>query len=86
MFCSHDPGVRSLILAHSHTFMEIDHEIHIFSTVILILLLIQGGLLSVTRESMQEAIVQSGRPIYAGSPRPLLLAYIVCLFGVWFNP
>ena len=29
-----DPGVASLILARSHTFMEIDHEI--FSTVILL--------------------------------------------------
>ena len=36
--------------ARFHTFMEIDHEI--ISTVILLLLLIQEGLLSVTRESM----------------------------------
>ena len=40
-----DPGVASLILARSHTFMEIDHEI-IYTA---ILLLIQEGLLSVTR-------------------------------------
>ena len=44
-----DPGVESLILAQSHTFVEIDHEI--ISTVIF-LLLIQEGLLSVTSESM----------------------------------
>ena len=45
-----DPGVGSLIPARSHTFMEIDREI--ISTVILLLLLIQEGLLSVTSESM----------------------------------
>ena len=45
-----DPGVMSLIPALSHTFMEIDHEI--ISMVILLLLLIQERLLSVTRESM----------------------------------
>ena len=45
-----DPGVASSILAQSHTFMEIDHEI--ISTVIILLLLIQEGLLSVTSESM----------------------------------
>ena len=39
-----DPGVFSLILARSHTFIESDHEI--FSRVIL-LPLIQEGLLSV---------------------------------------
>ena len=39
-----DPGVMSLILVRSHTFVEIDHEI--FSTVYLLLLLIQEGLLS----------------------------------------
>ena len=43
------PGIVSLIPAWSHTFLEIDHEI--ISTVIL-LLLIQEGLLSVTSESM----------------------------------
>ena len=42
-----DPGVASLILAQSHTFVKIDYEI--LSTVILIP---QEGLLSVTRESM----------------------------------
>ena len=36
-----DPWVVSLIPAQSHTFVEIDHEI--FSTVILLLLLIQKG-------------------------------------------
>ena len=45
-----DSGVASLILARSHTFVEIDHEI--ISTVILLLLLIQEGLLSFTSESM----------------------------------
>ena len=45
-----DPGVVSLIPTQSHTFIEIDHEI--ISTVILLLLLIQEGLLSVTKESM----------------------------------
>ena len=48
-----DQGVASLILAWSHTFMEIDHEI--ISTVILLPsteLIIQEGLLSVTSESM----------------------------------
>ena len=41
-----NPGVVSLILARSHTFLEIDHEI--FSTVIL-LQLIQEGMVSVTK-------------------------------------
>ena len=45
-----DPGVASLFLAWSHTFVEIDHEI--ISTVISFLPLIQEGLLSVTSESM----------------------------------
>ena len=44
-----DPGVVSLILARSHTFVEVYHEI--FSTVILLLSLIQEGLMSVTSES-----------------------------------
>ena len=43
------PGVTSSVLAWSHTFVEIDHEI--ISTVIL-LLLNQVGFLLVTRESM----------------------------------
>ena len=43
---SADPGVVSLILVGSHTFVETDHEI--ISRVILI----QEGLLSVTSESM----------------------------------
>ena len=45
-----DPGVASLILAQSHTFVEIGHEI--ISMVILLLPQIQEGLLSVTSESM----------------------------------
>ena len=45
-----DSGVLSFILARSHTFKEIYHEI--ISTVILLLWLIQEGLLSVTSESM----------------------------------
>ena len=45
-----DPGVASLILGRSHTFMEIDHEI--ISTVILLLLLIQEELMSVTSKNM----------------------------------
>ena len=45
-----DPEVASLILARSHTFVEIDHEI--ISMVTHLLPLIQEGLLSVTRESM----------------------------------
>ena len=44
------PGVMSLIPARSHTFLGIDHER--FSTVILLLPLIQEGLVSVTIESM----------------------------------
>ena len=39
-----DPGVVSLILAWSHTFMEIDHEI----SMVILLLQIQEGLLSVS--------------------------------------
>ena len=46
-----DPGVASSIPARSHTFVEIDHEI--ISTVSLLLpLIIQEGLLSVTSERM----------------------------------
>ena len=44
-----DPGVASLILARSQTFMEIGHEI---ISVVSLLPLIQEGLLSVTSESM----------------------------------
>ena len=44
------PEVASSIPARSHTFMEIDYEI--VSTVILLLLLIQEGLLLVTSGSM----------------------------------
>ena len=47
-----DPGVASSIPGQSHTLVKIEHEI--FSTVILLLLLIQDGqgLLSATSESM----------------------------------
>ena len=45
-----DPGVASSIPTQSHTFVEIDQEI--ISTAILLLMLIQEGMLSVTRESM----------------------------------
>ena len=45
------PGDVSLIPAHLHTLVEIDHEM--FSKVILLLPLIQEVLLSVTSESMR---------------------------------
>ena len=45
-----DPCVLSLSLALSRTFLEIDYEI--LSMVILLLLLIQKGLLSVTGKSI----------------------------------
>ena len=45
-----DPGLMSLILARFHTFVDIDHEI--FSVFILLPLLIQDGLESVTSESL----------------------------------
>ena len=41
-----DPGIVNLIPSHSHTFVEIDHEI--ISTVILLLPLIQEGLIVVS--------------------------------------
>ena len=44
-----DPGVVSL--AQPHSFMEIDHEI-ISKVILLLPLVIQEGLLSVTSESM----------------------------------
>ena len=48
----------SLILVKSHTFMEIDHEI--ISTVILLLLLTQEGLLSDTkRKYVHKVLVNS---------------------------
>ena len=47
-----EPGVVSLILAWSHTFMDIDHEM--FSKVIFLLPLLQEGLVSVTRESIRK--------------------------------
>ena len=47
-----DPGVESLLLVRSHTFVEIDHEIFLrsFSS----LPLIQEGLLSVISENMYK--------------------------------
>ena len=47
-----DPGVVRPILAWSKTFVEIDCEIHVYSTVILLFPLIKDGLMSVTGESM----------------------------------
>ena len=44
-----DPGVTSLIIAWSHTFMEIDCEI---ISMVMLLPLIQEGLLSVTSRTM----------------------------------
>ena len=44
-----DPGIASLIPAQSQTFVEIDREI---ISMVVLLLLIQEGLLSVTSESM----------------------------------
>ena len=46
-----DLGVASLILARSHTVVEIDHEIIFFIQPFSSLLQIQEGLLSVTSES-----------------------------------
>ena len=48
-----DPGDVSLIPARSHAFVEFDHEI--ISMVILLLLLIQEGLLSVTGQRLGQA-------------------------------
>ena len=45
-----DPEAMSLILACSHTLVEFDHEI--FSTVILLLLLIQEGLCQLQAKGM----------------------------------
>ena len=45
-----DPGLVNLIQVVSSAFLEIDREI--FSAVFLLLLLIQGGLMSVASESM----------------------------------
>ena len=45
-----DPCVLNSIRAWPHTLVEVDHEI--FSAVILLLLLIQEALLSVTSESI----------------------------------
>ena len=49
------PGVTSSIPAQSRTFVEIDREI--ISMVILLLLLIQEGLLSITSKSMLHEIL-----------------------------
>ena len=51
-----DQGVVSLIPARSHTFIEIDCEI--FSTVILLLPLTQGELVSVTSEVLVNCLVK----------------------------
>ena len=51
-----DPGIASSILATSHTFVEIGHEI--ITTAILPLPLIQEGLLSATSESMCNCLVK----------------------------
>ena len=50
MSVTEDPGVVSLIMAWSHTLVEIDHDHEVISMVILLLLLIQEG--SVTSKSM----------------------------------
>ena len=52
-----DPGGASLILTWSNTFVEIDHEM--IPTVILLLLLIQEGLLSVSykRKHVHKVLV-----------------------------
>ena len=47
---SENPGVASSIPARSHTLVETDHEL--ISKAILLLLLVQEGLLSVTWENM----------------------------------
>ena len=47
-----DPGVASLVLARSHTFVEIDHEINFYGHSPPFRWIIQEGLLSVTSESM----------------------------------
>ena len=49
------PGVVSSIPTWSHTFMKIDHEM--FSTVILLLPLIQEKLVSVKRKYEHEVLV-----------------------------
>ena len=48
----HQNQVASLILALSHTFMEIDHEI---SSMVIFLTLIQEGLLLVTSKSSGQS-------------------------------
>ena len=50
-----DPGIVSLIPTWSHTFMKIDHEI--FSTVILLLPLIQEKVVSVKGKYEHEVLV-----------------------------
>ena len=58
-----DPGVVSLILAQSHTFENIDHEL--ICMVILLLLLIQEGLLLVTRDIGAQS---TGEPLSQACP------------------
>ena len=60
-----DPLVASSILAQFHTFVKIEFEI--ISTVILLLLLIQEELLSVTSETMCIKLCQL--LIYSSLPR-----------------
>ena len=50
-----DPGVLSLIMARSHTFMEIDHEI--ISTAILLSLIQRRVVVSYKQEYVQEVLV-----------------------------
>ena len=54
-----DLGVVSLILAWSHTLVEIYYEI--FSTLILLLPLIQEGLVSIASESMWTKYLLTNR-------------------------
>ena len=58
-----DPGVLSLIVAWSHTFVEVDHEI--FSMVIL-LPLIQEGLVSVTRRMVNHLVKLAQETVWLG--------------------
>ena len=50
-----DPGVLSLIPAQSHTLAEIDQEI--FSTVILLFLLIQDGLFKLHMQKYVHSVL-----------------------------
>ena len=53
-----DPGVVGLIPARSHTFVEIDNEI-ISMVILLPSAESQEGLLSVTKNSLHEELVQA---------------------------